>query len=134
MQKFPIKRSATLEVPINNVSGNQFHFTDNETTLDRIRVTGVEFHTEAVGKTFNGATIVPDAIQKKAFLTLNDRNSKSFLKRIPVESFFNNDKVYREELASLDVDLRKSFIEINDRTGLTTAMAFLVTIFYEEVA
>ncbi|HMO32321.1 MAG TPA: hypothetical protein PKE63_02915 [Lacibacter sp.] len=133
MQKFPVKRSATVEVPVSNVNANTFHFTDNETTLDRIRITGIEVHTEAVSKTFTGKTVVPDAVQKRAFLTINDRNSKSFLKRIPLESFFNNSKIFREELDRLEMDLRKSFIEINDRTGLTTDMAFLITIFYEDV-
>ncbi len=133
-QQHPIKKSATIEVPITNLSASQFQFTDNETTLDNIRVVGMVVHTANVAKTFNGKTVVPDAIQKKAFITLNDKNSRQHLKRLPLETFFLNAQLFREELAKLDVDVRKSFIEINDKTGLTTDMAFLVTFFYEEAA
>ncbi len=131
---YPVKKSATIEVPVGNINAKQFNFTDNETTLDNIRVTGIVVHTEAVGTTFNGKTVVPNSIQKKAFLTLNDKNSRQHLKRIPLETFFNNAQIFREHLDRLDVDVRKSFIEINDTSGLSTSMSFLITLFYEENA
>lgn len=130
-QTFAFKRSETLEVFINNTSTSQFKFTDNETTLDGIHVVGLIVQTQAVGTTFGGKQVVPDAIAKRAFLTLATSGNNQRIKRIPLENFFANNKVVLE-FNKLDVDLRKSFIELQDRTGLTTDMAFLITFFYEK--
>ncbi|RTL56240.1 MAG: hypothetical protein EKK37_17355 [Sphingobacteriales bacterium] len=131
-QTFPIKRSETIQVPINNVNVSKFQFTDNETILDSIKVKGIIIHTESVSTTFEGKTVVPNTIQKKAFLTLADKKQKQHIKRLPLESFFD-DQRFLKPLDNIEVDVRKSFIELNDRAGLTTDMAFLVTFIFEEI-
>lgn len=131
LQAYPLKRTETLEVPINNTSSPIFKFTDNETTLDNIVVTGIVINSEAVSQTFSGKSVVPDAIAKKAFITLADSNNNQLVKRLPLEVIMQDQKFFLE-LNRLRVDVRKSFIELQDKTGLTTNHAFLVTFFYEK--
>lgn len=132
LQKFPIRRSETVEVPVNNSASAQFRFTDNETTLDRIRVYGVAIHTAALSKSFSGKTVLSDAIQKKAFLTLVSNDTSTPVKRLPLETFYADQK-FMIELDGIEVDVRKSFIELQDRTGVNNGDCFVVTFFYDKL-
>lgn len=132
LQKFPFKRSETIEVLINNISSSQFRFSDNETSLQNVRVYGIEVHSEALSKSFAGNTVLSNAIQKKAFLTLVDKAEKALLKRLPLETFFNDQK-FMLELDGLEIDVRKSFIELQDKTGVVVNTCFVLTYFFEPI-
>ena len=130
---FPISRSETVEVLINNVSVSQFNFKDNETSLDNVKLHGIIIHSAAVSTTpLNAKTIVPDAISKKGTITIVGPNGKEVLKSLPLETFYNDNK-NMIQLNGIEVNIRKSFITLQDRVGLTVAMAFLITFFYEPI-
>lgn len=132
LQKFPLRRSETVEVPVNNTASAQFRFTDNESTLDRIKVYGVLIHTESLSKSFSGKTVLSNAIQKKAFMTLSTGDTSMPIKRLPLETFFNDQK-FLIEFDGIEVDVRKSFIELQDRTGVNAGDCFVVTFFYDKI-
>lgn len=132
LQKFPFKRSETIQVVVNNIAVSQFRFSDNELTLDNVRVFGVQFHSANVSKSFEGKTVLSDAIQKKSFVTLVDKGEKALFKRLPVETFFNDQK-FMLELDGVEIDVRKSFIELQDRTGVVVDTCWIVTFFFEPV-
>jgi hypothetical protein len=130
---FPINRSETVEVLITNVNVSQFNFKDSETKLDNVKLFGIIFHTADVSTTpINARTVIPNAIQKKATITIVGKDGKEKVKSLPVETFFNDQK-NMIELNGLEADIRKSYITLQDRAGLTVAMAFLVTFLYEEL-
>ena len=128
---YPVKRSETVKVLINNVNTRQYKFSDNETTLVGRKFKGIIVHTAALTKSFDGDDLVTDAIAKKAYVTLSDRDNNQMIKRLPLEVFFNSNGVIFIELDNLEIDLRKSFIDLQDTTGATAGMAFVFTFFYE---
>jgi hypothetical protein len=130
LQKFPLRRSETVEVKIDNVSNSQYRFSDNETTLQNVKLYGIQVHSQSLSKSFQGNTVLADAIQKKAYLTLTDRNQQAIIKRIPLETFFNDQK-FMLELDGLDIDVRKSFIELQDKAGVNVNDCFVLTFFFE---
>lgn len=132
LQKFPFKRSESVEVVINNVNSAQFRFSDNESTLQNVKVYGMQFHSQALSKSFSGKTVLGDTIQKKAFLTVTDKQEKAIFKRLPVETFFNDQK-FMLELDGVELDVRKSFIELQDRAGVNADDCFVVTFFFEPI-
>lgn len=133
LQKFPFRRSETIEIVVNNVNNAQFRFSDNETTLQDVKVFGIAVHSQNLSKSFSGNTILSDAIQKKAFLTLVDKAEKALLKRLPLETFYNDQK-FMIELDGLEVDIRKSYIELQDRAGVVVNNCFVLTFFFEPKA
>lgn len=133
LQKFPFKRSETVEVVVGNVNNAQFRFSDNESTLLNVRVYGIMVHSANVSKSFNGNTILSDAIQKKSYLTLCDSSEKALIKRLPIETFFNDQK-FMLELDGLEIDVRKSFIELQDRAGVVINTCWVVTFFFDPIA
>lgn len=132
LQKFPFKRSETVEVVVNNVNSAQFRFSDNESTLQNVRIYGIEFSSQAQSKSFSGKSVLSDAIQKKAFLTLCDKTEKAIFKRLPVESFFI-DRSFMKELDGIEIDVRKSYIELQDRAGVVVDDCWVVTFFFEPI-
>lgn len=122
--------SETIALVINNVNSAQFKFPDNLTNLDNIVVVGILVHSADTSKTFEGNNVLSNAIQKKAYLTLNDKNSKALLKRIPLESFFNDQKNVHP-LNNLPIDFSKSLVELQDRAGVVAGDAFMFTVFYK---
>jgi hypothetical protein len=76
--------------------------------------------------------MLSDAIMKKSFITLADKNEKALLKRIPVETLMQN-TFPMLELDGLEIDVRKSFIELQDRTGVTADTCWVVTILFEPI-
>lgn len=132
LQKFPFKRSETVQVVINNVNTAQFRFSDNESTLQNVRVYGIQIHSAALSKSFEGNNVLADAIQKKAFITLSDKTEKALVKRLPLETFYNDQK-FMLELDGLEIDVRKSFIELQDRAGVVAGDCFVATFFFEPI-
>jgi len=132
LQSFPIKRSETISVVVYNTNVSQFRFSDNESTLQNVRVFGIQVHSAALSSSFEGNHVLSDAIQKKAYLTLSDKTEKALLKRLPLETFYNDQK-FMLELNGLEVDIRKSYIELQDRTGVNTNDCFVITIFFEPI-
>ncbi len=132
LQNFPIKRTETISVVVYNNAASQFRFSDNESTLQNVRVYGIQVHSQALSKSFEGNTVLADSIQKKAYLTLSDKTEKALLKRLPLETFFNDQK-FMLELNGLEVDIRKSYIELQDRTGVNNNDCFVLTIFFEPI-
>lgn len=132
LQKFPLKRSETIQVVVNNVNVSQFRFSDNEITMDNVRVYGVQVHSANLSKSFEGKTVLSDAIQKKSFLTLVDKNEKALFKRLPVETFFNDQK-FMLELDGVEIDVRKSFIELQDRAGVVVDTCWVLTFFFDPI-
>ena len=130
LQKFPFRRSETIEVVVTNINVAQFRFSDNETTLQDVKIFGIQVHSQNLAKSFAGNTVLSDAIQKKAFLTLVDKAEKALLKRLPLETFYNDQK-FMLELDGLEIDIRKSFIELQDRTGVVANNCFVLTFFFE---
>lgn len=127
----PIKRSETVTVKVLNVNNRQYRFSDSETILSGRKFKAMIVHSESLVKTVDNDPIVPNAIQKRGYLTLSDKDNNQFIKRLPLESFFNDNGVIFLELADLNVDLRKSFIDLSDTTGLTADMAFVITFFFD---
>src|SRR5438093_13287373 len=85
-----IKYSETVEVSVGNINSRQYKFFANETTLDKAIVIGVSLHTAALVKSFSGKDIISDANLKKGFLTLSTPDNEYPIKRLPLETFFNN--------------------------------------------
>lgn len=132
LQIFPVRRSETVEIPINNIASSQFRFTDNESTLDRMKVFGIVIHTESLSKSFSGKTVLANSIQKKAFLTLATEDTAMPVKRLPLETFFNDQK-FMIEMDGIPVDVRKSFIELQDKAGVNAGDCFVITFFYDKI-
>lgn len=133
LQKFPIKRSETIQVVVNNAAASQFRFSDNESTLQNVRIYGIQVHSAALSKSFEGNNVLADAIQKKAFLTLSDKSEKAIIKRLPLETLYNDQK-FMLELDGLAIDIRKSYVELQDRAGVNVNDCFVFTIFFEPIA
>ena len=128
---FKVKRSETVKVLVNNINSRQYKFSDNETTLIGKKFKGMIVHTAALSKSFDGDDMVPDVIAKKAYVTLSDPDNHQVIKRLPLETWYNSNGIIAIELDDLNIDLRKSFIDLQDTNGLTAGMAFVVTFFYE---
>ncbi len=128
---YPISKSETVKVVVNNVNSRQFKFTDNETTLNGKKFKGLLIHSQALTASFDGDQVVPDAAVKKSFLTLSTMAGEQIIRRLPLEIISNTNGISFLELNNLDIDLRKSFIELGDATGITNGMVFVITIFFE---
>lgn len=132
LQKFPVKKTTLFELPVINVNSERFKFSDNEKMLDNMFVTGIIIGSAAIGTTPEGKTIVPDAIQKKAFLTLvNKKTGQEEIKKLPLETLINS-QTWVMELDAFPIDVSKSYITLYDRTGLLTTHAFLITFLYQD--
>lgn len=132
LQKFPVKRSTLFELPVINVNAEKFKFNDNEKVLDNMFVTGIIIGSAAIGLTPEGKTVVPDAIQKKAFLTLvNKATGVEEIKKLPLETLINSQS-WVIELDAFQIDVSKSYITLYDRAGLLTTHAFLITFLYQD--
>jgi hypothetical protein len=112
-----IARSETVEVIIANVNSRQYKFSDNETTLDKVVLQGIAINTDALSKSFSGRTVMPTAEVKKGYLTLSTPDTKTPIKRIPLEIFFQNTSfvTYFEDML---IDLRKSTIDFPNSSAL----------------
>lgn len=132
LQKFPLEKSTLYELPIISTTSERFKFTDNEKLLDKMYITGIVIGSAAIGKTPEGKDVVPDAIQKKAWLTLVNRNTGvEEIKKLPVEILINT-QAWVFEVNKFPIDVSKSYITLQDRTGLLTTQAFLITFFYTD--
>ncbi|HRD42195.1 MAG TPA: hypothetical protein PLN30_00515, partial [Ferruginibacter sp.] len=61
LQVQKIALSETVEVVVNNPNSRQYKFSDNETTLDQVIVTGISINTDALVRTFSGRTVMANA-------------------------------------------------------------------------
>lgn len=135
LQKFPVQKTILIEVPIPTTQSERYKFADTDNTLQGKSVTGIILHTPDVVKTPEGKEVVPINIQKKAFITLTSKKTGvEEIKKLPLEVLLNNSQAWILELDNFPIDLSKSFITLNDRTDLTTDMAFLVTFLYNDKA
>jgi len=135
LQVQKIALSETVEVVVNNPNSRQYKFSDNETTLDQVIVTGISINTDALVRTFSGRTVMANAEMKKGYLTLSTPQSKYPIKRLPLETFFNNQNFilfFEDKL----VDFRKSFIDFPNSGALVMpgdglGFAVPITIYYK---
>ncbi|MBC7535099.1 MAG: hypothetical protein H7258_05340 [Ferruginibacter sp.] len=132
-----IRKSETVEVVVANINSRVYKFSDNETTLDKVVLQAIAINTEALGKSFSGRTIMSNAEMKKGYLTLATPDTKTPIKRIPLETFFNNQNfiTYFEDVL---IDLRKSTVDFPNSAALVLpadgqGFSIPITIFYRDM-
>ena len=133
-QIMKIPQVETIEVLIRNVTSRQYKFSDNETTLDLVVLHGIAVHTDAIAKSFTGATIMPLADIKKGFITLSNPKNEQPIKRLPLETLLQNQN-FITYLEPRIIDIRKSFVDFPSSDTLVLvggSLSVMFSVVYEK--
>jgi hypothetical protein len=127
----PLTKSETISIKVGNTSAVEHRFADTDNLIKGKKVTGIMLHTEALVLSRNQNQVVPNAIQKQGFLVLAF-DGKEPIRRLPLEVFFNTANTTEEiPLANIEIDLTKSYVEINQASGIAQNNEFVFTFFYQ---
>lgn len=133
--KQKVGRCETIEVSILNANSTTFKFSDNESTLQDVILEGIIVHTDALGFSKNGRTMLPLANLKKSLLTLSTNKQVLVIKDLPLETLLINDNAITW-LKPFKIDIAKSQVTIPDASALAlpagppAGYAIMITMFY----
>lgn len=129
--------STTLELTLYNFNTKILKFSDIETSLDNVLVTGVMMYdiNSLPTKTPSGRPTIDTSIFLMAQLTLCNSKNEIYNKSLPLELFQRVDLNILHLQPKL-INIRNSYIELGD-TSLAAPLAaggesFIVTFFYEK--
>jgi hypothetical protein len=110
------KASDLIYITISNITGTEFPMPQNLTKIEAGTVVAIEAYDDSdFSKTPEGVAIVPSAVVKNAFMTLENRDNKQYLTRVPLSDLrrTNNNGDYFMILPQ-KIDFSKSRINIGD--------------------
>lgn len=117
---FQQKASDLIYIIISNVTGTEFSMPQNLTKIEAGTVVAIEAYNDSdFTKTPEGVAVAPDTVIKNAFMTLETRDNKTFLTRVPLSDLrrANNNGDYFMILPQ-KIDFSKSKINIGDVAAL----------------
>lgn len=135
MCNIKIPASEMVYIKITNLTITEFEFPKNLKKLEQGNILAIQAYTSTdITKNHNNEAVVPAALLKTTFMTLESQSGIQLLSNVPLIDLqrSNNNGVY-EEVAPMKIDFSKSKLKVGDATALAGLLdnVFALRVIYQ---